>query len=173
MQCQIADAVCLGFARRARSSPHTGRHFGNIASPVKESVDVWKEFPSNAERHAARTDDNLNELADVWMFPGEGSLVRMVFTSPSGDWSDYVDYCFRADGSLAAIDAELRTFHGNMIVNRGWLYDAEGRKTGGHISYRDLQTQQPTDARGKEGLGFQSHEAPEYMSTKGLPFRFE
>jgi hypothetical protein len=170
MQCQLADALCLDFARRARSSPETGRYFGNIASGVRDSADMWKEFPSNAERFAARTDDNLNEVADVWTFPGEGSFVRMVFTSPSGDWDDYVDYCFRSDGSLSAIDAELRTFYGNMIVNRSWLFDPDGRKTGGPMTYRDLQTKQPTDAKGKEGLGFQNHDVPEYMSTKALPF---
>ncbi len=83
---------------------------------------------------------------------------------------DYVDYCFRADGALARIDAELRTFCGGMIVNRQASFDSAGRRTEGPTTYRDLQTRAPTSASGPEGLGFQDHPVPEYMTLKQVPF---
>ena len=161
---------CAGFDQRAQAFPKLARRFGNTASALDHAGDDWHEFASDQDRVAARTGYNLTEVADVWMFAEEGSLVRMVFTSPSGDWVDYVDYCFRADGTLATIDAELRTFCGGMIVNRRRSFDSAGRKTDGPIAYRDLQTKAPTTANGPEGLGFQDHAVPEYMTLKALPF---
>jgi hypothetical protein len=153
----------------ADSAPQAARYFGNLASGTRFRGDDWREFASAADRLRARG-DNLYEIADVWTHRQYGSLVRMSFSSPPGDWSANAGYCFGSDGALTLIESELRTFHGNMIVNRSWSFDSTGAATAGPTSYRDLRTGLPTHAKGLEGLGFQDFEIPFFKSTDKLPF---
>lgn len=141
-----------------------------MASGREYTGDAWREFVSERERADADDGDNLFERADVWTFPGEGSWVEMVFTSPSGDWLDRADYCFRRDGTLGAIDAELRTFFGGMIVDRHWDFGQDGRAVEGPTTYRELKSGAPTSERGPDGLGFHGHDVPQYATVRHLPF---
>ena len=48
--------------------------------------------------------------AEVWT-SDDGWLVSMTLGSPSGDWMDSVNYCFRGDQSLASMDSTLGTVY--------------------------------------------------------------
>lgn len=140
-----------------------------MASATALAGDEWRAFSTVAQRSEAQ-DDNLYQIADVWAVAQYGSLVSMTFSSASGDWIAFVDYCFAPDGGLTTVESELRTHHGGMIVNRRWTFDSTGAETAGPTIYRDLDTGLPTDADGPQGRGFQDFDVPFFESIWKLPF---
>jgi hypothetical protein len=63
--------------------------------------------------------------------------------SPSGDWTQYTFHYFRPDGTLAKVEAELRSFYGDWIVTRNYYFDASGRRIKKTARYLDLNTKKP------------------------------
>ncbi|MGI9415102.1 MAG: hypothetical protein ACR2PM_15615, partial [Hyphomicrobiales bacterium] len=58
---------------------------------------------------------------------------------PSGEWVKTQDYCFRTDGSLAFLRAELRTLRGGVRVEDRLAFDRDGRRQAERV-VRDLET---------------------------------
>jgi len=79
----------------------------------KPEVQKWKEFKS---RHARGEAFNyiLDNVADVWMKNGKPVIAEFNFESNSGDWSQFVQYYFRDDGTLAKMRS---TFAGFMVLS--------------------------------------------------------
>ena len=50
----------------------------------------------------------------------------MYFQSDSGDWSQDVEYCFRADGTLARLVGALSSFAADIEGERTIYFDARG-----------------------------------------------
>lgn len=65
---------------------------------------------------------------------------RLMRTSPSGDWAQYLSYCYRADGTLAFVLAELRSFLGDVRVVDRLYYAADGRRLRKTRRIFDLKT---------------------------------
>lgn len=65
---------------------------------------------------------------------------KLMRTSPSGDWAQYFDYCYRADGTLAFVLAELRTFLGDVRVVDRLYYGADGHRLRKTRRIFDLKT---------------------------------
>ncbi len=65
---------------------------------------------------------------------------RLMRTSPSGDWAQYLSYCYRADGTLAFVLAELRSFLGDVRVVDRLYYGAGGRRLRKTRRVFDLKT---------------------------------
>ncbi|HYD47821.1 MAG TPA: hypothetical protein VEB21_05710 [Terriglobales bacterium] len=160
-------AFCAELEGLADASPHKATAYGNLADS-SAACPMWRRFGSVDERRGAETGDNLNEIADV--FSRKGYLVRMRFTTPSGDWTDVVDYCYRSNKTLAAVHAELRTFASDLIVERRWFYDQKGRKSDVPRQYRVLTSGEPTTSRGPRGAGYHDHPVPEYLRMDDLPW---
>jgi hypothetical protein len=93
--------------------------------------------------------------------------VNFTYSSPSGDWVEYYFQTYRTDGSLAKVDRELRTFMGDIIVNRIQIYDETGKLLKETKNYRNLATQKtikPTD-------NYQDVEVGQtYLQISKLPF---
>lgn len=68
---------------------------------------------------------------------------RLMRTSPSGDWAQYLNYCYRADGTLAYVLAELRSFLGDVRVVDRLYYGADGRRLRKTRRIFDLKTNKP------------------------------
>lgn len=60
--------------------------------------------------------------------PAQARSAMRFDTSPSGDWTKTHDYCFRRDGTLAFVLAELRTFNGNVRVEDRFYFSPSGRQ---------------------------------------------
>ena len=69
-------------------------------------------------------------LEEVVLYGPGGStqFAELLETTPSGDWSKATEYCYRADGSLAFIFSELRTFYGDARVEDRLYFDRSGEK---------------------------------------------
>jgi hypothetical protein len=150
-----------------KRNPRGKRLFGNVAG-IEDKLDKWREFKSDSQMEQAGADDNLSESAAVWLKDGKVVVAYFSFTSPSGDWYHFVNYYFRADGTLAKIHAQLNTFYspdGGISVVRDRFYSSRGKLLRTSTRYLDLQSQKPR----KRG-DFQDEPIPVYLRVHDLPF---
>lgn len=84
-------------------------------------------------------------MSEVTAFKSDGKIrsATLFETSPSGDWAQTFDYCYRPDGTLAFILAELRTFRGNVRVVDRLYYNPSGVEIHRVRKYFDLDTKKP------------------------------
>lgn len=127
---------------------------------------IWKMFKSEEEFEEARETEEAYEIAYIWKKDGKIVAANFTYSSPSGDWAQYVYYVFREDGSTARADRELRTFLGDIIVNRIHIYDEAGKLLKETKTFRDLATQEPV----KANENFQDIDVDIYKNVKNLPF---
>jgi hypothetical protein len=124
----------------------------------------WVRFDSEE----AFEEDGRESYTVAYIWKKDKKIVRVNFTnsSPSGDWVHYVFHTYNPDGSLAKVDRELRTFMGDIIVNRVQFLNANGRTIKFSRSFRDLMTKEPKS----EPESFQDIDADVYLKTRKLPF---
>ena len=124
----------------------------------------WKWYKSHHEYEVDERDSYTT--AFMWKKDGRAAQVNFTYSSPSGDWVQYVFHTYYPDGAAAKIDRELRTFMGDIIVNRVSFYDTQGQAVAEYISYRDLQTQKFV----RKPESFMDMEADVYLKSSDLPF---
>jgi hypothetical protein len=96
----------------------------------KPEVQKWKEFKSRRARGEA-FNGILENVADVWMKNGKPVVAEFNFETNSGDWSQFVQYYFRDDGTLAKMRSTFAGFmvlseHGGRIVQER-IYSSNGK----------------------------------------------
>jgi hypothetical protein len=139
------------------------RIFGIIPGE-EDKPDKWAEF--KYVRQAVQA--NLFDSVYAWLKDGKVVAAQFSFTSSSGDWYHYVNYYFRADGTLARIHAQLNTFSGpdgGISVVRDKFYSSSGKLLHTATRYLDLKSQKPRP-RGD----FMDQPIPDYKSVRDLPF---
>jgi hypothetical protein len=139
------------------------RIFG-IVPGEEDKGDKWAEFKYVRQAVQANLDDSVY----VWLKDGQVVAAEFSFTSSSGDWYHYVNYYFRADGTLAKIHAQLNTFSGpdgGISVVRDKFYGSGGKLLHTATRYLDLKSQQPR----KRG-DFMDEPIPDYKTVRDLPF---
>jgi hypothetical protein len=142
------------------------RIFADTSSATEDSPSKWKEFRNETELDAASTGENLMEQARIWTVDQKIAGVKLMLTSPSGDWAHFVDYYFRADGSIAKIRGRLNTFYGNVSVIRSQYYSTTGKLLQSSTLYFDLTTQR----RLRKPKEFFDQPVPVYLKVDHLPF---
>jgi hypothetical protein len=139
------------------------RIFG-IVPGEEDKGDKWAEFKYVRQAVQANLDDSVY----VWLKDGQVVAAEFSFTSSSGDWYHYVNYYFRADGTLAKIHAQLNTFSGpdgGISVVRDKFYSSGGKLLHTATRYLDLKSQRPR----KRG-DFMDEPIPDYKTVRDLPF---
>jgi hypothetical protein len=139
------------------------RIFG-IVPGEEDQPDKWAEF--KFVRQAVQA--NLHDSAYVWLKDGKVVAAQFSLTSSSGDWYHYVNYYFRADGTLAKIHAQLNTFaapDGGISVVRDKFYNSSGKLLRTATRYLDLESQKPRK-RGE----FMDQPILVYQTVRDLPF---
>ena len=139
------------------------RIFG-IVPGEEDRGDKWAEFKYVRQAVQANLDDSVY----VWLKDGQVVAAEFSFTSSSGDWYHYVNYYFRADGTLAKIHAQLNTFSGpdgGISVIRDKFYSSSGKLLHMATRYLDLKSQNPR----KRG-DFMDEPIPDYKTVRDLPF---
>jgi hypothetical protein len=139
------------------------RIFG-IVPGEEDKGDKWAEFKYVRQAVQANLDDSVY----VWLKDGQVVAAEFSFTSSSGDWYHYVNYYFRADGTLAKIHAQLNTFSGpdgGISVVRDKFYSSGGKLLHTATRYLDLKSQQPR----KRGDSM-DEPIPDYKTVRDLPF---
>ena len=139
------------------------RIFG-IVPGEEDKPDKWAEF--KYVRQAVQA--NLHDSAYVWLKDGKVVAAQFSLTSSSGDWYHYVNYYFRADGTLVKIHAQLNTFaspEGGISVVRDKFYSSRGKLLRTDTQYLDLKSQKPRK-RGE----FMDQPIQVYQTARDLPF---
>jgi hypothetical protein len=133
------------------------------------SAPKWQKFASEKALEKFR-DEERETYGIAYNWLKNGRLVQSNFTlfSPSGDWAQYDYHYFRANGTIAKIASELRTFYGDLIVLRDFYFDGQGRLLRQTIRYRDLNTKKPVK-KPNDG-DFQSTDVTVYKTVRRLPF---
>lgn len=138
------------------------------ASDYNENKPKWRKYNSKKEFETARQTSEFHDIAFVWRKSGRIVAVNFTFDSPSGDWAHFVFHYFREDGTLAKVEAQLNTFHGNMSVLREFYFDRKGKLLRKTVKYLDLETQKPKNPK-KVG-DFYDNEVKIFKKTGSLPF---
>jgi hypothetical protein len=81
------------------------------AAPPMKGQGKWRAFRDKAELKKVAAEGAANTQAFVWRAADRIIYVELFSTSDSGDWAQYSDHCFRADGSLARLTDTLNTFN--------------------------------------------------------------
>ena len=131
----------------------------------------WQVFKSSKELEAFREKTETYTIANNWR--SKGKLVSSLFTmfSPSGDWATYVTHYFRADGSAAKVNTEMRTFNGDYIIIRNFYFDSRGKLLRKSAKYLDLTTKKPKKPTAEmQDENSEFYKADFYKSVSALPF---
>ena len=162
---RYASGLDLYVKRNARAA----RYFADTSSQEQENArERWQEFRTKKALDDAWQNGKTYTSSNVW-FNQTGELVVTIFTfsSPSGDWAQYLTNYYRKDGTLAKSSAELRTFMGDIIRINDRLYDGNGKVIKEQTRFLDLQTRKPKKVNKDE---FMDMEVPLYTKTSALPF---
>jgi len=137
-----------------------------VSSQGSANSNGWKLFHSENELQKAWEAEGNNDAAFVWLNQGKINSTNFTLQSGSGDWALYTHHCFRQDGTVARIESELRTFNGNMIARRKWIFDPSGVKKKFTEEFLDLNTEKPK----QPDADFEDRETPLYRNVMELPF---
>jgi len=110
-------------------------------------------------------DDRIHGSMTVYFQNGRIGAARRFDASLSADWLKTQDYCFRSDGTLAFIKAELRTLRGGVRVEDRMAFDAKGMQIRAVRIVRDLETDQDV---ANLHVKFKDQKTVVYRSTRAL-----
>ncbi len=170
-QVTSINDYCRGLATYAKQNLRIARFFGDVASYDQNSMTLtappanWKEFKSQKARDNSGNGDNLYNTANVWTKNGNLVLANLEYGSPSGDWGQFVSYCFREDGSLAKLTDTFRSFFGSISTVKEKVYDARGTRLKSSISCYDLDTKR----RKRCSSDYSNYDAHVYRRVSQLP----
>lgn len=170
-EVSIVTAYCRELTTYAKRNPKQARFFGDVAAYDQSGVTLsaprpkWREFKTAKAREAATSEDNLYDTANVWLREGKIVIAHFEYGSPSGDWAQFVSYCFREDGSLAQLDNSFRTFHGDVRIEKQKLYDAKGKRLRSSLLCFDLQSGRRKRCQGS----YSNYDADVFRTIKQLP----
>lgn len=166
------DSLCervLTYAVGKEASP---RIFADVSDQANAtSKEEWRAFKSKDALDRLAKEQDIYTQAFVWQHGG-ATLVSILFTSPSGDWAHYVDYCFRADGSLARITSTLNTFNVNAKNDddspvsriRTKHFNPAGELLRSRTRVLSIKSKKPVK------VAFMDQDEPFYRRIRDLPF---
>jgi hypothetical protein len=141
----------------------------DVSEYNEDSKPVWKKYSSEEQLENAREGEESYTIAYIWFQENVPVAVNFTYSSPSGDWALYVEYVFRADGSVAGIRRELRTFQGNIAVTNISFLDEKGKLLKETTEFADLETQKPVPPT----KNYADIDVEIYKNLKDLPFAAE
>lgn len=172
-EVSIVTAYCRELATYVKRNPTQTRFFGDVAAYDQSGVTLsapstakWREFKSQEAREATTTPDNLYDTANVWLRGGKIVIAQFEYGSPSGDWAQFVGYCFREDGSLAKLENSFRTFNSDVRIEKERIYDAKGKRLRSSLRCFDLQSGRRKRCEGN----YSNYDADVFRTVKQLPF---
>jgi len=136
----------------------------DVSDYNKDDKAKWKKFAS--EKDFEKSTEDSYTTAFIWKKDGKPLATNFTYSSPSGDWAQYMFYVFREDGSVAKATRDLRTFMGDIMVVRTYYYDQEGNLLKETKQFRDLATKKFV----KASNNFQDIDVDIYKNIKELPF---
>jgi len=170
-QLTLINNYCTDLKAYAKNNLKRALFFGDVASYDQNSMTLtapppnWKQFKSQKARDDAGNGDNLFNTANVWTKNGNIVLANLQYGSPSGDWGQFVSYCFREDGSLAKLEDTFRSFAGPISTVKEKIYDTRGTRLRSSIRCYKLGTRRREKCEGT----YSNYDADVYLRVSQLP----
>jgi len=142
--------------------------FADTSGPGDEA-EKWRKFSSERALERFRARSETYSIAYNWRNGGKIVASNFTLFSPSGDWVKYVYHHFRADGTLARVESDYRTFNGDFMVVRRRYFDRAGKQIHQTAKFLDLKTRKPKDASAGV-MGDDADDTDFYASVEKLPF---
>jgi hypothetical protein len=163
------DARCKAAARLDEAHQERYRAFADVSQATlpaaNEARGSWREFKTRDElRTFAQTGAAPNTQASMWAASDGTRVAQVYFQSDAGDWSQDVEYCFRADGTLARLTGALSNYAADVEGERTIHFDAGGAVLSTAGNARSLETRKPLPTL--DGLDT----PPVYPTFASLPF---
>jgi len=167
------DRACDNAKKFAETNSNGGLTFWDVTAGLIPAAGqgLWWRI-DNIERWAVV--DPLgahgpNTQVTVWKTPAEVVLVSAFFTSDSGDWAYFVDYCYRPDGTLARTTSTFNSFVAANVPDgirreRTRYFDAAGKVSGSRSLVSNLATGKLLQV---QVVGY---DEPAYDAVERLPF---
>ncbi|HMF42104.1 MAG TPA: hypothetical protein VKQ32_15630 [Polyangia bacterium] len=163
------DKACDATERRAAKHKDHAWIFGEVADEP-HALASWRTFSSTSALEHATPDGPPESQAFVSSPAGGLVFVELFLTSPSGDWAQFADLCYRPDGTLARAVDTLNTFHGDDDDGPGVSrvhtthFDVGGKIVSKRSKLLDLQTRKPVKR------SFMDQKDRIFLRVKDLPF---
>lgn len=143
--------------------------FADVSDAETEQPSKYQKFASEKALEKHRDKSEVYSIAYVWKKAGKTVAANFTLSSPSGDWVKYNLHVFRADGTLAMVESDYRTFMGDFVVIRKRYFDIAGKEIHKTVKIQDLKTRKPKKA--PDGvMGDDADEVDYYLTTAALPF---
>lgn len=143
--------------------------FADVSNVETEQPSKYQKFVSEKALEKHRDRSEVYSIAYVWQKAGKTVAANFTLSSPSGDWVKYNYHLFRADGTLAMVESDYRTFMGDFVVIRKRYFDTAGKEIHKTTKIQDLKTRKAKKA--PDGImGDDPDEADYYLTTALLPF---
>jgi hypothetical protein len=165
------DALVTSLDAKVKRTKTAKIVFADTSDYEADNDGKWQRFASEKALERHRDKSETYTIAYVWLHGGNVAVTNFTLFSPSGDWAEYVYSYYRPDGTLARIEAEMRTFHGDYIAIRRYYLDRSGKVIYRSTKYLDLNTRKPK----KPDPGYLAAnpsmiETEHYKTTSNLPF---
>lgn len=143
--------------------------FADVSDAETEQPSKYQKFASEKALEKHRDKSEVYSIAYAWKKGGKVVATNFTLSSPSGDWVKYNFHVFRADGTLAMVESDYRTFMGDFVVIRKRYFDKTGKEIHKTVKIQDLKTRKPKKA--PDGvMGDDPDEVDYYLTTALLPF---
>ena len=110
-----------------------------------------------------------NTQVSVWRIAGGVLHFHAFFTSDSGDWAHFVEYCYRPDGKLARTWSTFNSFvaanvPGGIRRQRARYFDTKGKATELRSTVWDLES------GAKLKIQVAGNDEPTHLTVETWPF---
>ncbi len=138
------EAYCKTVDALVKRTKKPSLLFADTSDYNDDAKEKWRKFAS--EKSLEKYRENTAETYSIaYNWQRSGQIVKSNFTlfSPSGDWAEYVYHCFRADGTLAKAEQEMRTFNEDLILIQNFYFNQAGKLQKKTVKYFDLRSKKP------------------------------
>jgi hypothetical protein len=167
------DRVCDNASKLAEANASESLTFWDVTAGL---------IPTAGQGLWWRVDDNTrtavvdplgahgpNTQVSVWRVAGDTLRFHAFFTSDSGDWAYFVEYCYRPDGKLARTWSTFTSFvaadvPGGIRRERTRYFDAKGKVTHSRSTVWSLES------GAKLKIHVTGSDEPTHMTVESWPF---
>jgi hypothetical protein len=145
------------------TTPQLFADAGDQPKPMWRRVGTERELESLTDAQFAHA-----YTARVWTKDGKVVAVDTDATAGAGDWSLAAEYCYRADGTLAALHSEFRNETDDYISIRDESFDSAGASVASSQQVFDTRSHKPKKLNKQAAANEQ--QPPSYHKPADLPF---
>ena len=163
------DGRCGAAAKLDDAHKEDFRAFADVSAAVlpaaSDAGGTWRALPTpDALKAFVQAGNAPNTQAKLWSAEDGTRIAEVYFQSETGDWSDDAQYCFRADGTLARLEATLSNYAADVEGRRLTHFDRAGTvlRTSGKATSLETHKRVAT----MDGLS----DPPIYPTVASLPF---